>query len=497
MTTNFAILWKHKLTLIVWSVIGLAAGIGYLQIATPTYHGQARVLIAPQDVTPELGNEGRVDPEFLPTQVETIRSPVTIRRALKSVPVTPPPGSALEEFDPVRHVLDSLTVTPVLKANVVTMTYRSADPDELLGLLSSIIEAYRHDVSDMDMGNTVTNTEIIAARERSLRKDLETVQREYDELRCASPVLGQGREANEHALAKLNEITNQLADVQRQRAELQTRLDMMTRGVSLVSTQKLPEPAGAIAANHTRPVIAWKPQVSESEPCTIEDVLQFAEPGVASALQDLQNRHRFAQLRVAQLDEAYGPRHPEMIDARAEVAELEALLQQRLDEIGTAWRHQLSVVEATERELEKNYQAEQRVANAAEAYLVKEEFLRGNIARIEDLHSATATQLITMQSAAEAIAGGRTSIDVRVLDGPVLLPEMTWPQPKMLLPAFTCLGFAAGFCFVLLRDFQKGGGNSITLASTRSGVPVALRHESNGDDRAAPAPAHAGTGGSV
>jgi hypothetical protein len=81
-----------------------------------------------------------------------------------------------------------------------------------------------------------------------------------------------------------------------------------------------------------------------------------------------------------------------------------------------------------------------------------EESLKANVDRLEQLHAATVEQLHKMQTAEEAIAGGRTSIEVTMLEGPVLIPELTWPNPKLLIPAAACLGLLAGICMVLLAE---------------------------------------------
>jgi uncharacterized protein involved in exopolysaccharide biosynthesis len=178
----------------------------------------------------------------------------------------------------------------------------------------------------------------------------------------------------------------------------------------------------------------------------------LAEPEDARALQEVRDQYRLARVRLKQLEKKYGPRYPELVAAQTGVVELEALAHQQVHEIVDGWRSLLDVALATELDLEKSIKAEQEAAQEAEASLVQEEFFRGNIARIEELHAATSAQLVRMQSTEEAIAGGRSSIEVRVLDGPVVLDDMTWPKPKLVLPASACLGFVLGFCGVLLRD---------------------------------------------
>lgn len=463
MELDLSTIWRRRGTLLLCALVGLGGGFGYLCLVPPTYLAQARVLVEPQGVSPEMEMRGRVDPEFLPTQAETIRSPVTIRKALKSVSVRPPSGISATEFDPVRHVLKSLQVTPILKANVVTVSYRSSDTTEAEQLIASIVEAYRQHVAELDRGATRASTEVVAARERSLRQDLEAAQREYDALRRSSPLVGQGRDANAQAVIELNRLGNQLAATWARRAELEAMLNLVTS-------------ENAPGATDGEPRVAERHEVSLTRrPLTndIENVARFAQATEAQLLQDVQDQYRFAKLRLQQLDATLGPRHPEMIAAQTELQELAIRMNQRIGEIVAGWRSQLQVAVQTVKELERSYKSKQRDAKSAEAFLVREEFLKGNIERIESLHAATAAQLAQMQSTEQAIAGGRSSIDVRILDGPVVLSEMTWPNPKLFLPAAGCLGLVFGLCLVLVGEMRPLGPASTGPAARPSAATTA------------------------
>lgn len=90
--------------------------------------------------------------------------------------------------------------------------------------------------------------------------------------------------------------------------------------------------------------------------------------------------------------------------------------------------------------------------------------------------------MVQMQSAEDAIAEGRTSIQVRLLDGPTLLDEMTWPNPKLLLPFSACLGLASGVFLVLVRDEQTRSGYSSQSSTEPHRMPSA-QPELNGNSR--------------
>ncbi len=452
------LLWRKKFVLLASLVAGVGIGIGYLELAPTKYQAQARVLIEPRGLASGLESDGRVNFEFLPTQAETIRSPITVSRALKSVEITPPSGTDLEKFDPVLFVLASLRATPVLKANVLTIDYNSTNPVEAVAVISAVIESYRRDVAEADRGTWATNVEMIAARERELRHDLEALQSSYVELRQSSPLAGGvGHDATVIALARLNELGNQLAETERRRFDRETRLSAVTTALS--SSEPLPavttQAAVATDGQRVTSVVALKPVPSQLEARLLEQVLPHVEPVEARSIEEIEQKLRFVKLNLEQLDATYGPRHPDVISGKAEVTEFEELLQQRLECIVSGWKSEVQVLKAAEQRLKAAYAEERQQVKGVDVYLVKEQMLQGNIRKIEQLHSTTLTQSEQIQAADKAITEGRSSIQMRILDGPRLLDDMMWPKPKPLLAAAACLGLVAGCCFILLSDFIR------------------------------------------
>ncbi|MGF1578057.1 MAG: GumC family protein [Gemmataceae bacterium] len=454
MQLNLSILWRFKIILMLFTLVGVVGGWVYLKVVPPTYQAQARVLIEPQEVGPESMPLPRIDPEFLPTQAETIRSPVTIRRALQSLTVTPPPWTPKEEFDPVASILKSLRVTPILKANVVTIGYRSTNSEESLKVISKIIEAYQQHVVEKDVNKSRATIHVVASREKNLREDVLKAQKDYIELRRTSPLLGQGRDAVNQAVAELNRLRDQLVEVRRKRVEMEARFASLLTETSHTSA---PPKKGSLSTLER----------SGHAETTVEDLLRFADPEDTKKLQDLKEQLQFARSRFTQLTATYKSGHPEIISAQAEVDGYETLLRQRTQDLFKVWRGRLEITRATEKALDKALKKERKEVQEAEIYLVREEFLKENLTKVEKLHSATLAQLAKIQSVEQAIAEGRNSIEVRVLDEPKVLEDMTWPKPKLLLPASAGLGFLAGFILVLLL-----GGASVTTqvnGTTRSG----------------------------
>ena len=64
--------------------------------------------------------------------------------------------------------------------------------------------------------------------------------------------------------------------------------------------------------------------------------------------------------------------------------------------------------------------------------------------RVEATYQATVVRLTELQLADEALARGRRSVQVRVLDDPALMEDLVWPQPATLLGLSALLGLVSG-----------------------------------------------------
>ena len=453
------VLWQYRLAILASLFAGVGAGFAYIKLVPATYQAQARVLVEPRGLTPETESAGRVTPEFLPTQAETLRSPVTIARALESVSVIKPEGADSQTFDPILHVLKSLQVTPILKANVLTVGYQSTSSDEAVAVISAVIESYRSMVNEDDRSTWASNVEMIASRERELRQDLEALQKEYSELRRSNPLIGEGRDVAGIALARLNELGNQITETKRQQIDLRSRIDAVDGVLPAVGASQIEGVAGPDESPNLRlrTVVALKPVPVPSETTQTERILQHAAPDEARQLEELDRELRDTKLRVKQLDAVYGQKHPDMIASQARIIELEEMIQQRLLGFVRSWKRDLQGLESAEKSLSALYQAEQERTKEADVYFVKEQMLHSNLAQVEELHASTLAQLEEIQAADKAIGYGRNSIVVRVLDEPRLLDNMIWPKKKEILAVSGCLGLIVGFCCVWLRESLRAG----------------------------------------
>lgn len=489
------LLWTNKFILVFAGLVGLGMGWAYLLCVPTTYEAQARVLIEPRRVSADSGPIGRVVPEFIPTQAETIRSPLTIAQAVQSIQIAPPDGVSPEDFDPVRHVLKSLNVTPLLNANVVTISYRSNSKSESTELISSIVAAYESFVNQIDKGTSDTRLQLIVASEKKLREELRSLEKDYENLRTTNPGIGQGRTANQDTLIELELLNRQFVTMTSERQEIETSLGsflkqkngksvsgaMTSAQLAQISFQtRLPSQPDQLSQDIDltlkKPSLSQTPEnklrseeypFGDLEPSglaqpviyadsnQIEQIILYSNPDNAREILRMVQDYQNCIMRVNQLDHIFSPRHPELISAYAQVDQSSELLRQRFDNVVRSWQRKLIVLLAKQAEIEKQISCIKDEIKATGIYQVREENLLSNIKNLRLLHGSTLQQLITIQEEESAISNGRNSIEIKMIDRPMILEDMTWPNPKLILCVSPCLGLLIGIGFVGTLQLRK------------------------------------------
>ena len=128
-------------------------------------------------------------------------------------------------------------------------------------------------------------------------------------------------------------------------------------------------------------------------------------------------------------------------------------LYEQVEALSTVLQQELETAERTENELAKLYSKTQEEAKEMDSYLLREQLVQNNISRLETVHETMLARLVDFELADQAVAGGRASVDVRVLEGPELTSRLVWPLPPFVLAGSLLLGCIFPIC--LLATFGK------------------------------------------
>ena len=242
----------------------------------------------------DLGEVERLSQEPLKTQAELVRSLPVMRATITELNLRTATG---ELVDP-SSLLKKVDVSPVGSTDVLSISVQSKVPEEASLIVNQVIESYRQQ-------NIAINREAAAAAREFIEQQLpatetevlavEAALREFKETNNVILLEEEAEQAVE-VLANLDvqmsQVAAELADVDAQMGELQRRLGInVAQALSLSSLNQ--------------------------------------SLGVQTALEELQA----VQADVAELRSRYQEEHPELLIQRRRLAEAEALLRSRIQEV--------------------------------------------------------------------------------------------------------------------------------------------------------------------
>jgi uncharacterized protein involved in exopolysaccharide biosynthesis len=160
----------------------MVMGGAYLHSAPPIYNVMAELLVVQRA---QLSNDARPirsDPRFLTTQAKIIESSTVAEAALASLPISPGGDAAAG----VNFVVRSLTATPIKETNVMTLAYRTSNPEEGARILENVIDAYRDYVRGLEEAYHEQDIKVLMRMEQEQRERLAALHRRYQDAYATS-----------------------------------------------------------------------------------------------------------------------------------------------------------------------------------------------------------------------------------------------------------------------------------------------------------------------
>lgn len=470
------IIWRRKWYLVLSVAVTMGLGGLYLVLVPATYEVEARVLVQVERLTVEQEPRSQPDRAFLATQAEIICSPLIVERALEVVPINLPPDAAC---GPVETVLADLGVNPVEHTSVLKLSFRNQDAQTAVDLVNALIDSYKDYSKESQRGSYSETLQLLTRREEELRRELRDLEAEYQQLRKGSPLLGAGEEAFAAHMAMAQQLGVLLADTKNRRLDLESQLLVATE---LRKLQR-PDRVAQISATGFRqpypPIHLVLQRDQTPQPVVTETVASkgksrkpFFPPQTGSERsgQDsvrpatLQAELWRARVRVKQLSQVYGPKHPDMLAALEEVRLWENALDECEQMQCDACTQQLAALKKTETHLTGLYNDEFKKVKGLDIHVLKEEQARENIRRCQEVYDSTVTKLREWQMAEEALGEGQLVTHVRVLEGPQLANARAWPQPLQFLAICAMIGLTAGGALVMVVDPQRASSGQKSRA---------------------------------
>lgn len=452
------LLWRRKWLILTTALAGTLATATTVVQLSPRYTAEAQMLIAPraakvvdiEDVLEAL----RPDRTTVQTEVEVLRSralaeEVAGRLRLSEVPefnrrLRPPSlrnpldwlgrlldperdaageagRSARDEDEAVDALLQAVTVNVVKLSRVVAVGATSEDPELAAAIANTLADAYLDaQVAEKDRA-TSRAASWLNERVAALREQVETSNRAVEDHR------------QRHGLAE----TSDTILVEQQISEVNTRL-VAARARTAEADARLRQ-ARELAAT--------------------EDGIYGASDVLASRLiQDLRMQETRLMGEAAQMATEYGPRHPKMINAGAELSDIQATIAAEVERIVGGLENALEVAQTGERALRQSLgdlRAEAARLTAAQARL--------RVLEREAEANQTLFDVFLARWKETGQQEGRQSADGRIISRATVPTAPSWPNVPatvaIALVAFTLLGLALTYLAeqLLERGFRHPG----------------------------------------
>ena len=410
---NFDLLWQRKLWVFLATVSALVAGLGYLAVTDPTYEVEARVLVENRGLSATGGLEKTTRyREFLATQGEILVSERIIAPATQSTPQWQQLGTE-EQQGLVRQALEDFEVATVVNTDVLRLRFRGEDADFAVNLINGVLSEYASHIRKDDKDRFGGMLHSLAKSEQDLREELTQKGQALARCRSKNGLVGTGRDMVHVQLSSLNNLTSRLADVRRNRLELQLKLGSLKSDA---------QPGGVALVSH---------EVADTANSSFPELRNNAsnEPTEARGAYDVVRQQWQAKSALDEASVRFGPKHPDYQAAKERAEEWEKFTTQHNTSLLRMLENELAAAREAEDELQKLVDAEYKKIKQVDQELLEEQQLTGEIARIEAAHAIAIERLRDYRLTDAHIEQGKSSTNIVVLSHPKKPEEPIWPQP--------------------------------------------------------------------
>ncbi len=316
----------------------------------------------------------------------------------------------------INILLGKVSAERIEYTNVIVITARSPSPAMAARIANEIPEAYIEDQLQAKFDATSKATDWLMERMGELETKVAESERAVEIFReehgftqgATTVLLGE----------QISELNSQLIVARAERIELEARLDQIER---------------LMAAN------GENAQVSV-------DLLS------SPLLQQLRRQQGEALARAAELSVELGPKHPRMIQARAEIDDLSARISAEMREIAEGLRNGLEVARTREQSLETSLQEAEAAAGMQNREAIRLRALEREAASNRALFETFLNRFKETSS-----TQGLETSDSRIISAAQVPTSPSYPNRKRILIQFVLVGFLVGCALVLALNKLNPG----------------------------------------
>ncbi len=315
----------HKRRWTIISVFLIVAATGTIRtfLQTPIYRASARVMISPE--APKVLNIQDLNPtgsnyyyQYQLTQQELIKSRPVIEKAIESLNLTKRLPELAGVKDPVPVILGSVIVSPLKETSLVDIKFEHRDPAVAADVATGIARAYTRNNLDMKMKNAREALAWLSEQMNELSTKVRDSSMALQNYRVKAGIVGL-KEQREITTGKIMSFNKAYLEAQAERLAVEAKL----KEIQAIAK----DPIGAQSLF----IVADNPMI-----------------------QKLKEQAADLKIEVSRALETLGPKHPKIIELRAQIQEIQKKLDGEIQTMLQAVNTELRVARARENALLQN-----------------------------------------------------------------------------------------------------------------------------------------------
>jgi uncharacterized protein involved in exopolysaccharide biosynthesis len=428
-------LWRRRILVLgVALLVVLAAG-AYTVLTKPSYTASAAILVDPRDakttnidsVLPGIG----ADSAAIASQVSVIESRDLLGKVYASLDLATDPEyaggggllSGLLSFGKAprapnaevafQKFLGSVGVEREGLTYVIDVTVKSGDPAKAAKIANAIVDQYIGSTAAQQNDATTDVTATLNGKIGALQNDVSTA---------------------EHAVAGFKQQHDILDDTTG--GTLQSQTDQLTTQL--------------IAAKDALNQAQTKLDQASAAGTSPADFAQLSDVSSSPATDQLRNDYNTKAAALASAQATFGPKHPTVVTARAELNKVQGLLEREANRIARQLKADRDAAQMNVDKLQAGLAGLRQQSNAASAAQVQ----LAQLQRQADAARAVLSDFMQRSQETSQMQGLQNS-QVHVISAAAPPPDPTWPKPMLLLPVSAVLGLMLGCGVALLLGDVK------------------------------------------
>jgi succinoglycan biosynthesis transport protein ExoP len=448
-TPLYQILWQRRWTVGITLVSVVTLAVAYLLIATPIYTATAHIYI--EQNTPKVAEEASgftlKDDNFLPTQVEIVRSAPILQAALDKVD-----WKKLNTFHDVEgDPLDWLWRTSAFKVEVgkkddiLSISMDTAWPQEGANFVNAVVSGFVNYQSTLKRGTGTDMVRILESQKKEVEKELNDRTSEMLKFKAENGALSfNDQDKGNIILERLAALSSSLTTAELARVDLQTQYEQ---------AQAILANPNAIAHFVESQQVKEKDWGDHSYDDLRSQLLQAQVnlSGLSGTLESTNPRVRSLQLIVDTLQRKLAEKERAMAEANA-----------------SDLNQQLAAAKEKEQSIRVALDQQQKKAMDLNVKAAEYDRLAADVDRVQKQNDLLDTRIKEVRLNSQD-AG---SLAITVLAPARVETRPSKPKKSFVLAGSGLLGILLGSGIALLRDYRDKRIRSVEDCATVLGIPI-------------------------